>query len=107
MKSLYRKVVAWLARDIIQDAYQAGISHAMGQQQLQDGRDRALKEFKGKFPLLTTREHPYGAIFPVIRDDARLRRYPEVMEDAELQLQQAENEEWGIYLTTGTKPVEF
>ena len=112
MKSLYRKFVSWLARDIIQaahdDAYQAGISYAMGRQQMVDAQARALKEFKGKFPLLTTREHAYGAVFPVInRDDARLKRYPEVMEDAELQLQQAEREEWGIYLSTGTKPMGF
>jgi len=79
-----------------------------GRQQMVDAQARALKEFKGKFPLLTTREHAYGAVFPVInRDDARLKRYPEVMEDAELQLQQAEREEWGIYLSTGTKPMEF
>ena len=111
MKSLYRKFVSWLAHDIIwaahDDGYQAGISYAMGRQQMTDGQQRALKEFKDKFHLLRAYEVD-GNFFPVINlDDVRLRRYPEILQDAELQLQQAEREEWAIYLSTGTKPVEF
>ena len=134
MTSLYRKFVSWLARDIIaeerksafengallekgrvlleaqQDAsdesYQAGISYAMGQRQLQDGRDRMLKEFLSLFPLLTTVQNDFGNPEIIIAPNRDLLR-PEVWAEAQAQKDRAFRDGWNIALTTGTKPMEF
>ena len=110
MKSLYRKFVSWLARDIIQgvhdDAYQAGISYAMGQRQLQDGRDRMLREFLSLFPLLTTVQNDFGNPEIIIAPNKNLLR-PEVWAEAQAQKDRAFRDGWDIALTTGTKPMEF
>lgn len=111
MKSLYRKFVRWLASDIIdeerQSAFDNGTLLERGRQQMEEGRERILKEFSGKFPLLTTRQNEYGNPEIIIKPSAALRRYPEVIEDAEQQFGQAIAEGWQIALTTGTMPMEF
>ena len=110
MKSLYRKFVSWLARDIIAEerksAFENGALLEKGRVLLEAQQDALAQEFMKQFPRLMVVRDRQGN--PMIMVNPNVTPYdPLGYFKGETQLADALDKGWENALITGTKPTEF
>lgn len=110
MKTLYRKFVSWLARDIITEerksAFENGVLLEKGRVLLEAQQDALAAEFVKEFPRLMVVRDRKGD--PLIIVNPNVAPYdPLGYFKGETQLAEALDQGWGNALITGTKPMEY